>query len=189
MAQGIYKYDVLGRVIEVTDYISGDVITYQYDPMGNRIAVLFAQTAQASQSQSGGQSGGLQSQQAGSSFAAPQNSGLSNSKPVAIPDRSAGPLNRKVRVSATANDIDPDGDPLKITGIRFGPGVTASVDNEGQLITIVASAPGNHLLLYTISDGRGGEAIGTINFAVTSGETGKIGTGQSGTGTPAKGSQ
>jgi hypothetical protein len=81
--------------------------------------------------------------------------------PVANADRVdhvAGP----VIISVRANDTDADGDSLSITGITQG--TSGSVSTDGNTVTYNpgASFSSSDTFTYTISDGFGGTAVGTV---------------------------
>jgi hypothetical protein len=69
-----------------------------------------------------------------------------------------------------ANDSDPDGDPLSITGINNSGNVNGSASFNAQTNTIVftpiAGYTGPASFVYTVSDGRGGTANATVNLTV-----------------------
>jgi YD repeat-containing protein len=71
------------------------------------------------------------------------------------------------------NDTDPDGNPLTITNVTQPSNGTATISGGGTSITITRSAtcPGFNpqvgSVTYTISDGQGGTATGTITSTIT----------------------
>lgn len=71
------------------------------------------------------------------------------------------------------NDTDPDGNMLHITGVTQPVNGTASINAAGTAITITRTAACPALtttvgpVSYTISDGLGGTATGTITPVVT----------------------
>ncbi len=73
--------------------------------------------------------------------------------------------------SLLANDSDPDGDPLTITGIVNGSAVngTATFNAQTNAITFVPTAgyTGPASFGYAVSDGRGGTASATVNLNVS----------------------
>jgi len=85
--------------------------------------------------------------------------------PVAVNDSGSQTICSTKDYSVLANDSDPDGDPLTITGISgSGAGfsiVGSQVEVSSRVTTGSASAT------YTISDGKGGTATGTLTVTVT----------------------
>lgn len=73
--------------------------------------------------------------------------------------------------SLLANDSDPDGDPVTITGIVNGSAVngTATFNAQTNAITFVPTAgyTGPASFGYAVSDGRGGTASATVNLNVS----------------------
>lgn len=71
------------------------------------------------------------------------------------------------------NDTDPDGNPLRVTGVTQPVNGTAAVNAAGTIVTITRNAPCPGQLpavgpvTYTITDGFGGTASGTITATVT----------------------
>ena len=68
-----------------------------------------------------------------------------------------------------ANDTDPNGDPLTITGVSGGVNGTVSFNAQTNLVTFTPTAgyTGAASFSYAIADGRGGTATATANLAVT----------------------
>lgn len=73
------------------------------------------------------------------------------------------------------NDTDPDGNPLRVTAVTQPTNGEASVNAAGTIVTIRRTTPCPGQLVavgpvtYTITDGFGGTASGTINATVTCG--------------------
>jgi YD repeat-containing protein len=71
------------------------------------------------------------------------------------------------------NDTDPDGNMLRITGVTQPLNGTASINAAGTIVTITRTAecaptgPAVGPVSYTISDGLGGTATGTITSVIT----------------------
>ncbi|MDR6754963.1 hypothetical protein J2Y48_000236 [Mycoplana sp. BE70] len=67
-----------------------------------------------------------------------------------------------------ANDNDPDGDPLTITGADNGVNGTVTFNSQTNAITFTPTAgyTGPASFRYTISDGRGGTASATVSLTV-----------------------
>lgn len=68
-----------------------------------------------------------------------------------------------------ANDTDPNGDPLTITGVSGGVNGTVSFNAQTNLVTFTPTTgyTGAASFSYAISDGRGGTATATANLTVT----------------------
>ncbi|MFC4701140.1 tandem-95 repeat protein [Glaciecola siphonariae] len=87
--------------------------------------------------------------------------------PVANPDTATTPEDTPVTINAVANDSDPDGDPLSITAAVSPHGVT-SIDSNGDVVfTPNDDFTGEASINYTLSDGTGEVATGTITVTVT----------------------
>jgi N-acetylneuraminic acid mutarotase len=90
-----------------------------------------------------------------------------NRSPIAVADHATTPREQGVDIDVLANDSDPDGDPLTLTG--------ATGASHGMVVVEVASVSyvpeagfsGDDTFTYTISDGRGGSANGTVVVTVT----------------------
>ncbi len=103
-----------------------------------------------------------------------------NHPPVANPDSATTAKNTAVSISAStllANDTDPDGNPLSITGVSSVTNGTAVLNNNGTasntaddfvLFTPTTGFSGNGSFNYTVSDGNGGSDIGLVTVAVGS---------------------
>ncbi len=92
-----------------------------------------------------------------------------NLPPVASDDTAATPVGETVRITALYNDFDPDGDWLTIEGATQGQHGDVEVIYGGTQLRYTAfeAAPGGaDAFEYTVSDGRGGTAVGTVNVTV-----------------------
>ncbi|WP_234831013.1 DUF4082 domain-containing protein [Rhodopseudomonas palustris] len=71
--------------------------------------------------------------------------------------------------SLLANDTDLDGDPLTITGVSGGVHGAASFDAQTNIVSFTPAAgyTGVASFIYSISDGKGGTASGTVSLNVT----------------------
>src|SRR6185437_4753482 len=71
--------------------------------------------------------------------------------------------------SLLANDTDPNGDPLSITGVSGGVNGTATFNAQNNAVTFTPTTgfTGNASFNYAISDGRGGTAGAAVSLAVT----------------------
>ncbi|WP_445168019.1 Ig-like domain-containing protein [Mycolicibacterium sp. Dal123E01] len=93
-----------------------------------------------------------------------------NDAPVAGSNSVTTTEDTAVSVSAgtlLGNDSDPDGDALTVTGISQPLHGSAVLDGSGVVYTPDADFNGVDSLTYTISDGHGGTATGTVSVTVT----------------------
>ncbi len=92
----------------------------------------------------------------------------SNQKPIAGDDTVSVRPGRPVSVDVLANDTDPDGDTVRLVGDGFDipEGAEARVD-EGRVVVTAPQRAGTATVRYTIDDGRGGRAVGSIVVEVT----------------------
>jgi VCBS repeat-containing protein len=88
-----------------------------------------------------------------------------NHSPVANTDNAVTNENTPITIDALANDTDADGDQLTITQAATSVGAVALVADR-LLFTPPPGYAGPATLSYTISDGEGGTAQGTINVVV-----------------------
>ena len=90
-----------------------------------------------------------------------------NRPPLAEDDDAATDEDVPVTVDVLANDSDPDGDALAVTGFTQGARGNVALDGQGRLVyTPAADFHGADSFTYTVSDGNGGTATGTVNVAV-----------------------
>ena len=73
-----------------------------------------------------------------------------------------------VAINVLANDIDPDGDPMTITSVSQGTSghVAIAADHKSLTYDPNGSFIGTDQFVYTVSDGRGGLAFGTVRVSV-----------------------
>jgi Big-like domain-containing protein len=92
-----------------------------------------------------------------------------NQPPVAGNDTATSLLGADARISVLDNDIDPDGDPLQISAIGAPAHGSASLNNNGVIITYTPEPgfAGVDSFTYTIDDFRGGSATATVTVTVT----------------------
>lgn len=91
-----------------------------------------------------------------------------NRGPVAVNDTLAVPGNSAaVPVAVLANDSDPDGDSLSITGTTAAAHGSVSVQSGQVYYAPVAGYAGPDSFTYTITDGKGGSATATVNVTVS----------------------
>jgi chitinase len=91
-----------------------------------------------------------------------------NRAPVAAADSTAAVAGQLVTVSVLMNDSDPDGDPLRVTGVGRPMNGTAVVNADNTVsYTPNAGFTGTDSFTYVVSDGRGGTATGTVTVGVS----------------------
>jgi hypothetical protein len=90
-----------------------------------------------------------------------------NDNPVAVNDSATTPAGTPVSVAVLANDSDLDGDALSVTAVTNGANGSA-VRNANGTVTYTPNAgfSGADSFTYTVSDGRGGTATGTVSVTV-----------------------
>jgi hypothetical protein len=86
-----------------------------------------------------------------------------NCPPVAVDDTATTVNGFPTTINVLANDSDPDGDPLTVTGVTDPPNGTA-VNNGDGTVTYTPDCGffGIDTFDYTISDGQGGSDTGTV---------------------------
>ncbi len=87
-----------------------------------------------------------------------------NDAPVANPDAASGDEDNPVTVAVLANDTDPEGNTLTVTGTNH----QGAVVNADNTVTFAAGPNnfGTYTINYTVSDGQGGTATGTVTFTI-----------------------
>jgi len=91
-----------------------------------------------------------------------------NRPPTAVGDAAATGEGKAVVVPVLANDGDPDGDVLHVTAFSQGShGTVADAGNDSLVYTPAAEFTGEDRFTYTVSDGKGGSASGTVIIQVT----------------------
>jgi Domain of unknown function (DUF4082)/Bacterial Ig domain len=75
--------------------------------------------------------------------------------------------------SVLANDTDPNGDPLTVTGVSLPTNGTVSLDSQNSIITFTPATgyTGPAGFTYAIADGRGGTASANVALSVTAPST------------------
>jgi uncharacterized repeat protein (TIGR01451 family) len=92
---------------------------------------------------------------------------VTNHLPVAVNDFAIASGTNPVQIAVLANDSDPDGDPLTVTGFTQPPkGAVSFVANTARY-NARAGFYGTDHFDYTISDGRGGTATAGVYVTVT----------------------
>ncbi|WP_307081727.1 Ig-like domain-containing protein [Arthrobacter agilis] len=91
-----------------------------------------------------------------------------NQPPVAVDDSIAVQPDRRVSVDVLKNDSDPDGDPLSVTleGLDL-PAVLQAEIIDRKLFFDAPSEPITTAVPYLVSDGRGGDVVGTVRIEVS----------------------
>ena len=89
-----------------------------------------------------------------------------NLAPVAVDDSDSTLINSPITIDVLANDSDPDSDPLSVDSVTQG--ANGSVTNNGTDVTYSPDAgwTGIDTFTYTVSDGYGGFATGTVTVVV-----------------------
>jgi hypothetical protein len=94
-----------------------------------------------------------------------------NRPPTPQPDSAAAHSGRAVTIDVTANDSDPDGDPVTLTAspIVVPPGSGSAVRVSGSSIqyTSLAGFTGNDPFQYEVTDGKGGLGRAWVTVSVT----------------------
>jgi YD repeat-containing protein len=94
---------------------------------------------------------------------------LANLNPVAVADTATGSAGAVLWVDAMANDSDPGNDSLTITATSTPAHGTATVGNLNGVKIVYTPAngyTGPDTFTYTLSDGDGGTAVGTVNVTI-----------------------
>ncbi|HEX9638853.1 MAG TPA: S8 family serine peptidase, partial [Acidobacteriota bacterium] len=99
---------------------------------------------------------------------------LANQAPLAADDSASTEADTPVLIDVLANDSDPDGDPLTVTGVTDPPNGSATNNGDGTVTYTPDpgfASPPDDSFEYTISDGRGGSASAAVTVTVNSGPT------------------
>jgi VCBS repeat-containing protein len=90
-----------------------------------------------------------------------------NDPPTPRPDTPVLDEDSSIDINVLANDTDVDGDTLTVTAVTQGAhGVTAINPNQTVKYTPAANYNGSDSFTYTVSDGQGGTATGTVSIFV-----------------------
>jgi|GEM_PF-1103738 len=93
-----------------------------------------------------------------------------NRPPVVTPDTKTAVVGQTILIDVTANDSDPDGDPLAVIDVTQPSGRgAAALAGRGQVEftpTAIDGDAANARFTYTVSDGNGHEVIGDITVTV-----------------------
>jgi len=92
-----------------------------------------------------------------------------NRPPVAVDDDAATTANTAVTVAVTANDSDPDGDPLNLIGVVAAPANGTAVTISGTSITYSprANFTGTDRFQYEIGDGHGARSRAWVDITIS----------------------
>lgn len=98
----------------------------------------------------------------------PTNPPPSNTAPVAADDTATTEQNTSVRIAVLANDSDPNGDTLTVSGIATGAAHGTTTANSDGTITYTPATGylGDDSFAYTVIDGTGGIDTGTVSIKV-----------------------
>jgi hypothetical protein len=90
-----------------------------------------------------------------------------NDPPVANPDAAAVPRNGSVTINVVANDTDVDGDSLTVAAVGLAAnGTVTRLSSTSVQYVPTANYTGSDAFTYTVSDGKGGTATGTVQVTV-----------------------
>lgn len=88
--------------------------------------------------------------------------------PTAVDDAVTTNEDAGIPVAVLANDSDPDGDALAVTAVTQGTYGDVTLDPDGTITyTPNADFNGSDDFTYTVGDGQGGSATGTVSVTVT----------------------
>lgn len=173
-----YSYDALGRLVRVERSggpQSGVAASYGYDCAGNRREVLAGAGAPPAPPTPPCPAAGSPSPPSPPPPSPPPPSPPppsppppGNHAPVANPDTGpAIPKCGSTSIDVAANDSDPDGPPpFAVTGLAGGAGLALTLD--GNIVLIESLGPaGPKTFTYTLADGLGATATGTVAITVT----------------------
>jgi Ca2+-binding RTX toxin-like protein len=90
-----------------------------------------------------------------------------NAIPVAALDRATTNEDTAITINVLGNDTDGNNDPLSLVSIGNAQNGTATIQNGQVVYTPRADWSGNDMFTYTVSDGKGGTAVGEVQVAVT----------------------
>jgi hypothetical protein len=90
-----------------------------------------------------------------------------NDDPAAVSDTATVDEDTSVSVAVLSNDLDKDGDTLTVTGASGASHGEVTVEGGAVRYTPQADYNGSDSFTYTISDGKGGTATGSVSVTVT----------------------
>lgn len=88
-----------------------------------------------------------------------------NNAPIALDDRANAQAGQNIIVDVLSNDSDPDGDTLTLLGVTGGSGNVSIVNNKINYQS-TNSYSGDDVISYQVSDGYGGQTVGTLIVSV-----------------------
>ncbi len=94
-----------------------------------------------------------------------------NRPPVANPDTEQVVVGNSVKIAVTANDVDPDGDPIQLLSVEQPDGGVGTTTVEGNSVRFTPNLPDITKptpvsFNYKIADGHGNVATGTVTVTV-----------------------
>jgi hypothetical protein len=89
-----------------------------------------------------------------------------NTLPVAVADTVIVPVNQSAEIDVLANDTDADGDTLTVRQVSSQFGTAVVLDNQQISYTPAADFIGTDVLVYSISDGKGGTGSSELTITV-----------------------
>lgn len=89
-----------------------------------------------------------------------------NQPPKAVDDSLVASEDTAASMNVLANDSDPDGDPISLVGATNGSHGTVNCVSGVCTYTPAPDFTGDDSFTYTISDGRGASAVGTVDVTV-----------------------
>lgn len=95
------------------------------------------------------------------------NPATSNQPPSALDDNASTTTGTAVTIPVLNNDSDNDGDALSVSAVGEATSGQTSTDGVTVSYTPNPTFSGNDSFIYTISDGRGGSAMATVQVVVT----------------------
>lgn len=90
----------------------------------------------------------------------------SNLSPQATSDNVTAILFTPTQFNLTANDTDPNGDPLTITSVTQPGNASVTIKSASSVEIVGTASRTNSTFNYVISDGKGGQATGTVAVTV-----------------------
>jgi large repetitive protein len=96
-----------------------------------------------------------------------------NDAPTAVSDNAATKENVPVIINVVSNDTDIDGDRVVLSNVFEAAGGTVEITGGGVKFTPNQNFRGAGGFKYTISDGKGGTAVGSVTITVNPPENGK----------------
>jgi len=95
--------------------------------------------------------------------------GSNNRGPNVTDDTATTPLNTPILVNVRSNDSDPDGDPLTLDQVGVPSNGTVTISGGNAVYTPATGHTGPDSFSYTVCDGKGACASGTVTVTVTPG--------------------